>query len=961
MAPSADLSDLPPEVLTHVCRHLGFRDLIRVSQSCKRFRRGGLETVELPTDSPVVTALRKHAFPGLELVPRTGPIGCTESWVAYLARCARQRRCRERPPIAVGNQHSLFLNAAGRLLTCGQGAAVGHGDAEAIDADPTPVAALTGVRVRSVAAGSYHSLALGWDGRVYSWGHSAHGGLGHGDTLTKPAPVLVEGLESVCGVAAAYHHSFAVTQSGAVFSWGHALLTQEREQHSLRPIVVEEFGEMRVRRVCAGPFIAFAIGEAGELLSWARGNFGRLGHGDRQQQSSPKCVEALRDVRMNSVAVGLLHALALTEEGLVLGNAWAQNEKRALLGSPDVEEELLPKPVEALRGVRVGSVAAAGDCSYAVADTGQLWVWEYELDQKRSTPLGRSGPMSCPLPELVELPRGVKVDAMAGHYYHTLALADDEKVYAWGSLEATGRGALGLGSSVQASCKHVRKPRRVLSLRAACGGEWSAGGLPWSMISSAYFETSRMAPSADLSDLPPEVLTNVCRHLGLRDLIRVSQSCKRFRRGGLETVELPTESPVVAVLRKLSFPQDELVPRTPPIACSESWVAYLARCARQRRCLEAPSIAVGECHSLFLDSSGRLLSCGYGAAVGYGIKGAHYVEPRPVGALADVWVRSVAAGSIHSLALGWDGRVYSWGINVYGDLGHGDRLNRLSPVLVEGLEGVCSIASGVFHNFAVTQPRAVFSWGRAPFYGQEDSLRPILVNGFGEVRVQRVCAGDRSAFAIGEAGELFSWGRCYYRLLGHGDEQHQPSPKRVEALRGIRMSTLSIGYDHALALAEDGMVYAWGENRQRAVLGNPNVERELLPKPIEALRGVRVASVAAADNRSYALADTGELLAWGAGSIPFATPVGHTELTNCPLPIPIKSLGDVKVDAVAAGEGHTLAQAEDGTVYAWGTKEVAETGALGLGMSVCRRQGCHGFLVLTPQRVTALHTWLAGE
>jgi hypothetical protein len=39
------------------------------------------------------------------------------------------------------------------------------------------------------------------------------------------------------------------------------------------------------------------------------------------------------------------------------------------------------------------------------------------------------------------------------------------------------------------------------------------------------------------------------------------------------------------------------------------------------------------------------------------------------------------------------------------------------------------------------------------------------------------------------------------------------------------------------------------------------VERELLPKPVEALRGVRVSSVAAAEWRSYAAADTGELWA----------------------------------------------------------------------------------------------------
>jgi hypothetical protein len=146
------LSELPLELLTHVCQHLCLGDLVHVSLTCKRFRHGGLETVELPTESPVVTALGKIAFRRPELIPNMRPIGYSESWVAYLAGCARQRHCRENPPIAAGSAQCLFVNAAGRLLACGTGEPVGHGDAEGWHPIPTPVAAMAGIRVRSVAA-----------------------------------------------------------------------------------------------------------------------------------------------------------------------------------------------------------------------------------------------------------------------------------------------------------------------------------------------------------------------------------------------------------------------------------------------------------------------------------------------------------------------------------------------------------------------------------------------------------------------------------------------------------------------------------------------------------------------------------------------------------------------------------------------------------------------------------------
>jgi alpha-tubulin suppressor-like RCC1 family protein len=121
---------------------------------------------------------------------------------------------------------------------------------------------------------------------------------------------------------------------------------------------------------------------------------------------------------------------------------------------------------------------------------------------------------------------------------------------------------------------------------------------------------------------------------------------------------------------------------------------------------------------------------------------------------------------------------------------------------MDGLENVRGITSGVNRNLAVTQSGAVFSWGESRLLGPEDALRPVTVEGFGEVRVRRVCAGRYTAFAIGEAGELFSrgfGGGEFDLVLGNGAWQNQLSPKRVEALRGVRVNSAAVGTDHARA------------------------------------------------------------------------------------------------------------------------------------------------------------------
>jgi alpha-tubulin suppressor-like RCC1 family protein len=466
MATPTTLLDLPLEVWTAVCHQLDLHDLVRFAETCKRLRHGDglLETAELPTGSPVVTALRERAFPGRDRIPSSMRPVCSESWVAYLVRCAWQRRCREAPPFVAGMRHSLLVDAAGRILACGKGATVGHIAADGIYSDPTTGATISGVRVRGVAAGIAHSLALSWDGRVYAWGGNNMGQLGHGDTLARPVPALVEGLESVRGIAAGWTHSLAVTRAGDVFSWGSAL--QRGAEHSLGPIIVEGFGEgLRVRRVFAGLNVAFAIGEAGQFFSWGFGDRTPLGHGDTQDQPSPKRVEALRGIHMNSVSLGIVHALALAEDGLVY--TWGDNERPALLGHPNVAEELLPKPIEALRGVRVRSVAAAMNRSYALADTGELWAWGCEGENL--TPLGHGEGMNCPLPKPIESLRGIKVNAVAALTLHTLAHTDGGHVYAWGRSDAAMSGALGLGPAVKDARRNVPTPQPLPAMLAAHG------------------------------------------------------------------------------------------------------------------------------------------------------------------------------------------------------------------------------------------------------------------------------------------------------------------------------------------------------------------------------------------------------------------------------------------------------------------------------------------------------------
>lgn len=71
-----------------------------------------------------------------------------------------------------------------------------------------------------VAAGANHSLAVNWDGTVWSWGWNASGQLGDGTVPDSSTPAQVSGLEDVVSITAGPNHSVAADADGVAWTWG---------------------------------------------------------------------------------------------------------------------------------------------------------------------------------------------------------------------------------------------------------------------------------------------------------------------------------------------------------------------------------------------------------------------------------------------------------------------------------------------------------------------------------------------------------------------------------------------------------------------------------------------------------------------------------------------------------------------------------------------------------------------
>jgi len=95
-------------------------------------------------------------------------------------------------------------------------------------------------------------------------------------------------------------------------------------------------------------------------------------------------------------------------------------------------------------------------------------------------------------------------------------------------------------------------------------------------------------------------------------------------------------------------------------------------------------------------------------------------------------------------------------------------------------------------------------------------------------------AGYAHSLAITTGRAVWSWGFGSRGRLGHGDEQNQPLPKKVEAFAGQRVIAASAGGAHSLALTADDAFFAWGKGEDGCLGHGENLLNQMLPKKIEA-------------------------------------------------------------------------------------------------------------------------------
>jgi len=168
-----------------------------------------------------------------------------------------------------------------------------------------------------------------------------------------------------------------------------------------------------------------------------------------------------------------------------------------------------------------------------------------------------------------------------------------------------------------------------------------------------------------------------------------------------------------------------------------------------------------------------------------------------------------------------------------------------------------------------------------------------------------VAAGGAHALALADDGTVWAWGFNDQGQLGDGSLQYTTSPVQVQGLPEIR--TISAGYTNSMALGRDGSIWTWGSN-QFGELGNGTTVSHSRPEKITTLD--HIIAIALNAGTGMAVQDDGSLWLWGQ----------NHSLTPGRMP----ALRDVA--GIGVGQSSLFAFTFDCALWAWGKNSFGQLG-----------------------------------
>ena len=329
-----------------------------------------------------------------------------------------------------------------------------------------------------------------------------------------------------------------------------------------------------------------------------------------------------------------------------------------------------------------------------------------------------------------------------------------------------------------------------------------------------------------------------------------------------------------------------------------------------------PNAATGKDHTVTISDDGSLYSFGSNM---YGQLGLSLLETNVPNCIPNLQrIKKVSCGYFFTVCVDDEGFAWSFGDNSCGQLGIGSKSNSNHPQKMTDIPPVRSVSCGSHHTLILTKDETLWSCGYNE-YGQLcignriNQSKPICTS---YTNITRISSGSKHNLFQNNKGDIYSCGNNTQGQLGLG---HNESPQSTGMLiynQPPNIIQFCCGSEHCLFLDVEGNVFAVGYNMYGNLgLGTNVVAQNILNKiinipPIKAISCNTV--------NSYLLDFEGNV--WSFGGNQLGT-LGHGDTTLRDIPTKITSISDIVQICTGPCSYHVLAKDSQNKIFAMGNNK----------------------------------------
>lgn len=135
------------------------------------------------------------------------------------------------------------------------------------------------------------------------------------------------------------------------------------------------------------------------------------------------------------------------------------------------------------------------------------------------------------------------------------------------------------------------------------------------------------------------------------------------------------------------------------------------------------------------------------------------------------------------------------------------------------------------------------------------------------IKVKDIACGIRHSVALSETGDIYTWGRGEYGLLGNGSNRDSMLPTKNEYFEMYMQESpnntvikIDCADEYTGALTKGGVLYVWGKNNQGQLgigsgIGIDITESEKFPTPVLKPKELKYVDFSCGDNTMMMLDD----------------------------------------------------------------------------------------------------------